>query len=230
MAAFAQRLAVNNTIRYSCIAASVGVFGSWNYAQRGEVYKALSGLHQERYLPDPKWVYNHLEKYYTLKTKDTGNYLSWVGSMFSHQNTVHFAFNTITFASFASMLSTLPTVHFATIIFGGGLAAAYAWVAEEKYRGGRNRAAMGMSGIVSSVMGACTMLAPNMRITLMFLIPTPLWAATASYLFLDTYAAAQNSQTGVGHSAHIGGTLFGALYYSLFLRKYGGIFGRTMRY
>lgn len=230
MEAFARRVAVNNTIRYSCIAASVGVFGAWNYAQRGGVYQALSKLHQERYLPDPKWVYNHLNKYYTIKVNDSGNYPSWIGSMFSHANTLHFAFNTLTFASFSAMLSTLPSAHFASIILGGGLAATGSWIIEQRYKGNRDTAALGMSGIVSSVMGACTMLAPTMRITLFFVIPMPLWVATAAYVYFDTYATAQNFNSGIGHSAHAGGTVFGILYYTLFLRRYGGILGRSIRY
>lgn len=51
-----------------------------------------------------------------------------------------------------------------------------------------------------------------------------------AYVLVDTYmmqpVGAGRSESTIGHSAHLGGAVFGVLYYSVFLRRFGGILGR----
>lgn len=56
------------------------------------------------------------------------------------------------------------------------------------------------------------------------LIPVdiPLWVLMIGYIAYDSYRLNSNEST-IGHSAHLGGSAFGILFYSLFLRKYGGL-------
>ena len=77
---------------------------------------------------------------------------------------------------------------------------------------------------------ATTMLAPNMRAGFLFLpVSMPLWVLTGAFFVVDTYFMQKETQTGIGHSAHIGGALWGALYYALAMRKFGGVLGPRYR-
>lgn len=88
-------------------------------------------------------------------------------------------------------------------------------------------AGLGASGIVSGLASCVTMFMPMARASMFGLIPAPLFVWTLGYFFLDTYFMGSGINTGIGHSAHLGGAAFGAVYYALFLRKWGGILSRV---
>ncbi|KAI7302326.1 hypothetical protein KC326_g9001 [Hortaea werneckii] len=82
--------------------------------------------------------------------------------------------------------------------------------------------ALGASGIVLGFGAAATCLAPFTSMSVMFLpVPVPLWVLTAVYAAVDTYFL-DDARSPVGHSAHLGGTVFGAVFYLGFLRRFGG--------
>ncbi|KAI7529252.1 hypothetical protein KC331_g15318 [Hortaea werneckii] len=88
----------------------------------------------------------------------------------------------------------------------------------------RPRSALG-SGMVLGFGAAATCLAPFTSMTVMFLpVPVPLWVLTVVYAAVDTYFL-DDARSPVGHSAHLGGTVFGAVFYLGFLRRFGGILG-----
>lgn len=61
--------------------------------------------------------------------------------------------------------------------------------------------------------------------TVMFVpVPVPLWVLTVMYAAVDTYFL-DDARSLVGHSAHLGGTVFGAVFYVGFLRRFGGVLG-----
>ncbi|RMX82851.1 hypothetical protein D0869_05753 [Hortaea werneckii] len=87
------------------------------------------------------------------------------------------------------------------------------------------RSALGASGMVLGFGAAATCLAPSTSMTVMFLpVPVPLWMLTAVYAAVDTYFL-DDARSPVGHSAHLGGTVFGAVFYVGFLRRFGGVLG-----
>lgn len=223
----AQNIRINSFITRGCIGTAIGVFGAWNYADRGATYNVLSELGPS--IPKPNTVAQQLREYFLLKADDPKNLLSWIGSSFSHKDPVHCAFNLLALWSFAPMLSRLPTPHFAALIFGSSIVASATWLYERRVvRKTPYASALGSSGIVSGVLATCTMFAPTLPVRTMLFVPMPLWTATVGYFLIDSYAMRSGKETGVGHAAHIGGGVFGVVYYLVFLRRYGGIFGKRL--
>ncbi|KAI7522584.1 hypothetical protein KC331_g19160 [Hortaea werneckii] len=75
------------------------------------------------------------------------------------------------------------------------------------------RSALGASGMVLGFGAAATCLAPFTSMTVMFVpVPVPLWVLTVMYAAVDTYFL-DDARSLVGHSAHLGGTVFGAVFY-----------------
>lgn len=216
----------NRLITHTFIGTSIGVFAAWNYSGRGAVYRFLHDLPSISQqplvpaLPEPSTVRKVLERDFVFDSRHPEKVQTWILSALSHQNTAHCAFNLITLSSFASVLSSLSTRHFSAILFGSAFASAGTWLFEQrgKKRDGR---AIGASGVVSGVLSTVTMLVPRLPVRLMFVLPLPLWVATAGYFVADTYMMTTSGEQTIGHSAHIGGGLFGVLYYLLFLRRFG---------
>lgn len=67
---------------------------------------------------------------------------------------------------------------------------------------------------------------PHTRFLLYFVIPVPAPLAVAGLIVYDMYGAYQaNPNDRVGHAAHIGGAIFGFLYYIYLVRT-----GRFIRF
>lgn len=241
---------LNRLVSNTCIGTAVGVFGAWNYSRRGIVYNFLSRqdnalrsvLPSLPSLPHPQRVQNTLTKYFLLKSNDESNYASWIGSAVSHIELWHLAFNLLTWSNFAPALYMLPTSHFTTLIFGSAIASSAAWLYQQKSQNSSSpgsasssitrskdvpRSALGSSGIVSGLLATVTMFAPTARVALFGIIQMPLWVSFAGYIFVDTYMM-QSERSRIGHSAHLGGSAFGILYYTILLRRFGGILGKRV--
>lgn len=223
--AFAQTIRSNRLITRTFVGTGLGVFVTWNYADRGLTYQFLQPL---GILPDATTVSRTLNKYFVLKASQADNFFSWFGSAVSHRDPIHLAFNLLTFSSFAPVLWQLPTRNFAGLLLGSAIASSGTWLYEQREKGRQrsNIGALGSSGIVSGMLTTVTMFKPNMQIAVMGIIPAPLWIATCTYFLVDTYMMRSSRESTVGHSAHIGGGVFGVLYYTMFLRRFGGILGR----
>lgn len=231
---FATRLnnhRTNAIITNTCIGTAVAVFGAWKLTEPGPVsntieqqraWLASKGIPVPTRIPVQQ-LRQKLQKYFVLNSKEPKNYVSWIGSEFSHRNLYHIAFNLITWHSFSKMLSFLPPMHTAGIIFGSAVASSAAFLYDAK---GKTKYGIGSSGIVSGVLMTCTMFAPMAQARIMGIIPAPLVLLTGGYFLMDTYLMQSGQATGIGHAAHLGGGVFGALYYALFLRRYGGILAR----
>lgn len=224
---------INKAITYSCIGFGLSVFAAWNYSESGITYKVWDRIRGGRDspvrklgidLPSPKSVGRVLLKRFILTATDTKNYLTWIGSSFSHKEPFHALFNFVTWSSFAHVLYALPPVHTVALIFGSALAASASWLAHEKDKPFRDRRqALGSSGIVSGILTVATMFAPTNPAYIFGIIKMPLFVATGAYFLMDTYFMSTGAETGIGHSAHIGGSVFGFIYYAVFLRRYGGL-------
>lgn len=222
---------INTRITNTCIGTAIAVYGAWKLTDPGPVsntvestraWLAAQGVPVPERIPTQK-LRERLSKYFVLNSKQPDNYVSWIGSEFSHRGLTHLAFNIITWHSFSKMLIGLPPIHTVGIILGSAIAASGAFLYDAK---GTTKYGLGSSGIVSGVLMTCTMFAPMAQASIMGIIPAPLVVLTGGYFLMDTYFMQAGSATGIGHSAHIGGGVFGAAYYLLFLRRYGGILGR----
>ncbi|KAJ9603943.1 hypothetical protein H2200_011465 [Cladophialophora chaetospira] len=224
----------NRNLTYGCIGTAITVYAAWDYSRRGVIYSFLApelaylqqlGVPVQKAL-NTRAVSDFLNKYFLLHSNDTSLSASWLGSAFSHHSILHMGLNLLVWSNFARLLFPLSRVHYATIILGSALTSSAAWVydAQRKYTSG-NAAALGSSGIVSGVMTAATMFYPTLQASLFGILPMPLWVLTSGFLALDYYLMESPGASRIGHSAHLGGAAFSFLYYTLFLRRYGGIFG-----
>lgn len=211
---------------WAIIGVNVAVFGAWRYAIAKKDQKLLRGL---------------TENFTTsLNNWKEGRVWTLVTSAFSHIQPMHLAFNCITFYAFGTILATVPAVgsgHIFALCMGSAIVGSYAFIyrrlqkspASQKSGWGPfttrredHERGLGASGMVMGAGAAATCLRPFTPMSLMFIpIPIPLWVLTLLYAGFDTYYL--HSHDAVGHDAHLGGSVFGALYYLAFLRRGGGI-------
>ena len=76
---------------------------------------------------------------------------------------------------------------------------------------------MGLGAAVSLKM-------PSNKVLLMGVIPMPVWLLMVGYVFYDSARLDDQTST-TGHAAHLGGAVFGALYYLVALRSGRGRLG-----
>jgi membrane associated rhomboid family serine protease len=74
-------------------------------------------------------------------------------------------------------------------------------------------AAVGASGAISAVTVIFACHWPHRTVLLMFLFPVPIWVLVAIYLGWDFLVFVMGVRTTTGVAAHLGGALFGYLYY-----------------
>jgi len=73
--------------------------------------------------------------------------------------------------------------------------------------------ALGASGCVMAVLVLYTFHNPHQRILLFFVISVPLWLCTILYVVVDVFGVMGMRRDGIAHLVHLGGALFGFLYY-----------------
>lgn len=177
-----------------------------------------------------------------------GRYHTLLTSAFSHRDIGHFVFNMIALFTFGNLLAISGVGRFHVLAAGlgsalvGSLASLYhQWPRQAPQKrdvwgafgGGRTRVLMqnlGASGLVMGLGATATCLMPfaPMRLIFMPLIPIPLFVLTLVYFGVDAFFL-DRGQTGIGHAAHMGGTVFGAIYYFTYLGKYGGVWPMLRR-
>lgn len=228
-----RRLRQNENFIWATIVTCAGVFMAWAYAwprKTAEVVSTRNGLKRKNESQSPTLLKN-LEKYCIFRVSDisNGNYLSWLGSAFSHVSTGHFLANMITLHAFGSIVAMVPGIragHLAQLTIGSALFGSAGFYIHESQRPQRmEKGAMGASGIVMGVGAAAFALVPRARLAFAMFIPTPLWILVPGYFLLDAYYL-DDPTSRTAHSGHLGGAAFGLLFYALRLRGLGGIFGR----
>jgi membrane associated rhomboid family serine protease len=157
-----------------------------------------------------------------------------VTSEFSHRDLRHYGFNMFAFYQLSKVLiwSHVPASSIVILILGSAIAASGAFLLDFSSRAALSnqpsnpivrQVGLGASGVVMGVTGAVACMAPKLMVYLFGVIPVPMWLFGVGTALYDTYFLGGN--TGVGHSAHLGGAAFGVAYYFLRLRSYGrGVF------
>ncbi|MFB6138163.1 MAG: rhomboid family intramembrane serine protease [Halobacteriaceae archaeon] len=185
----------------------------------------LFGLHPG--VPGSGWY-----QVFTLNTEHPAYVWTWVTSVFAHGGLTHIFMNSIVLyffgppvekrmgsrAFFAFFLLTGAIAGLAQV--GASLIVAGATTVPIGAPGGS--AVLGASGAIAAVMGVLTVLNPNLRIYIYFIIPMPLWLAT---LLFAGFAVLSSTVGGVGAGnvaqvAHLAGLLVG-LGYGLKLKREG---------
>jgi membrane associated rhomboid family serine protease len=80
------------------------------------------------------------------------------------------------------------------------------------------RPGIGASGAVTATLVLFAFHFPWQRIYVWFIFPMPVWVVVVVYVILDGLGAVGAGPGGIGYIAHLGGALFGAIYYQTGIR------------
>ncbi|KAK7743368.1 hypothetical protein SLS62_010642 [Diatrype stigma] len=174
----------------------------------------------------------HMMSNYTLSLRNMreGRWHTLLTCAISHATLDHLVFNMISFNAFAgfAIMSGVPLPTLLALGVGSGLASdmacLYDWNRKRKETPG-----LGASGVISGLGTAMACMRPMASFGII-LIPVgiPLSLLMVGYIAYDSYRL-NSEESNVGHSAHLGGSAFGVVFYMLFLRKYGGVWNMLRR-
>jgi membrane associated rhomboid family serine protease len=167
---------------------------------------------------------------YTFEGVASGELWRLVTPLFLHAGLWHLVFNMFVLYSFGTRVEELygsrETFVFYLVagIFAQGIYLASQLLGLTPL----NTAAVGASGAVTAVLVLYALHFPHQRVLLFFVIPAPMWMVVILFIGLDLLVALGVRDPGVGYAAHLGGALFGFLYYKSHLR-FTGFFTRSER-
>ena len=226
------RYSINRSITWTFFGMCTGVFVAWNFSEKGVTYSIYESIRPSLQLPriDPTKLRRKLLANFMLTPGMKDNF-AYFGAAISHIEPLHYVFNMVAITSLTHPLcATLPPIHYLTLIAGSALASSAAWqYIESRKSTSRRQAGLGASGIGTSVLANLAFFAPTSKVQLFLFFPMPIWLCAGGLAAWDFYEVWNGgdtqlgSQTVLGHSAHLGGTLFGCVYYALVLRRFGGI-------
>lgn len=219
----------SNMILWSTIGISAAVFGAWQYGATGGAPAGARGwFGQGAVRPTtPQMVQKFLSQNFLLTSQyvSMGRYWTMLTSAVSHRDINHLLGNMFSLHAFSSVLiyAVRSPVHVASLFVGSALAGSIGFVLQQSNSSsGRYTYGLGASGMVMGVGVAAAMLVPRAQMLIFGIVPARLWMLLGGYIAWDSFYLSSPQST-VGHAAHLGGAAFGALYYTLFLRRFGGI-------
>lgn len=162
-----------------------------------------------------------------------GKYWTTITAGFTHYGTMHFVGNMFSMYAFGSILChatwtsrPISTPGVVILAFGSLLSGSifFLYDQKKKERPFQSVEGIGASGMVMGLGAAAALLAPKERLLIYGVLPVPVWLLIGGYFVFDSVMLGSLT-SGTGHAAHIGGLTFGALYYILSLRRFGGVLG-----
>jgi membrane associated rhomboid family serine protease len=208
------RLQQCKTLIWSVVGVNAAVFATWQFANNSREPYAL----QARRILNQNFLIS-------LQHIRSNRYWTMITSEFSHVSLAHFGFNMVALYQLSQVLVYTPgvtAVSIAGLMVGSAVAASAGFLVDAAVARQANahvqKVGLGASGIVSGITAAVAFMAPKMQILLFGIVPMPMWAFGVGTVLYDTYFLGGN--TGIGHSAHLGGAAFGVAYYFLRLRKF----------
>jgi membrane associated rhomboid family serine protease len=130
-----------------------------------------------------------------------------VTSMFNHGNTQHIMFNMLALVFIGPLVEqSLGPKRFLFLYLSAGLLSSVFSLLFTQH------SVVGASGAINGVMVAMALMYPNMKMTI-FPIPIPIKAIilVSIYIIYDFISGVSGANTGIGHFAHLGGALMGAI-------------------
>ncbi|MBI2930554.1 MAG: rhomboid family intramembrane serine protease [Planctomycetes bacterium] len=104
---------------------------------------------------------------------------------------------------------------FLLLYFGGASLCAVAHTVAAFAMGAPNIHAIGASGAILAVCVVAAHLFPTRQVLIMFVLPVPLWLLVLAYVAMDLYYPLVGMQPWVASAGHLGGAIFGFLFYRL---------------
>ncbi|QZA88940.1 rhomboid family intramembrane serine protease [Salinarchaeum sp. IM2453] len=161
-------------------------------------------------------------QYIALDTFHVAYVWTWITAIFAHGGFAHIAMNSIVLYFFGPLLERRAGSKSFTLLFiGSGVLAGLGQILISFIEGAPT-AVVGASGAILAVMGAMTVLNPNLRVLLFFIIPMPLWVLTIGFAMISVFIMVTGGVGlgGIAHGAHLLGLLVG-LVYGRHLKKKG---------
>lgn len=138
---------------------------------------------------------------------------TWVTSVFAHGGFGHIAANSIVLYFFGPPVERrLGTRRFAALFLLSGMAAGLLQIGTNIFLFGSAAGVLGASGAIMAVMGVLTVLNPNLKVYLYFIIPMPLWVLTFGFALLSVFAGFGSFGGNIAHFAHLTGLVIGLAY------------------
>jgi len=150
-------------------------------------------------------------------------------SVFLHASLWHLFFNMLVLYWAGSWLEEIyGSTEFLVFYLVAGVFANCVSLASHEFGLVVPRPAIGASGAVTAALVLFAFHFPWQRVSLWFVLPMPVWALVVLYVLMDALGAAGIGRGGIGYVAHLGGALFGALYYQSGFR-FGDLVKRAPR-
>lgn len=152
-----------------------------------------------------------------------GRFWTLITSVFSHAAFWHIFINMFVLASFGSFLErTLGTRRFVIFYLIAGAISSFCHAAVSLiFMQAPDLPALGASGAISGLVVLFSLLYPKEKILLFGLIPIPALFGAMAFVAFDVWGLmgqAHGSESNIGHGAHIGGALVGAVY-AVYLKR-----------
>ncbi len=147
-----------------------------------------------------------------------GRYWTLLTSVFSHNMFFHILLNMFVLRSFGSVMEySLGVRRFLVLYLGAGLLGSLAHALVTIYVvGDPDLKAVGASGAIAGVILCFSCMYPKEKILLLGIIPLPAYFGAILFIGLDLWGLSVQAGGGglpIGHGAHLGGALFGILYF-----------------
>jgi membrane associated rhomboid family serine protease len=142
---------------------------------------------------------------------------------FSHQELWHFLLNMVVLWSFGSVLERLLGSRMFLVFYlvSAVFSSASHCLVSSFLLGDDRISALGASGAVSAVLIAFSLAFPRHKILLFGIVPIPALVGAALFVAIDLwglFAQTRGAALPIGHGAHLGGALCGAVLWALLLR------------
>mmetsp|Transcript_14441 Transcript_14441/g.21704 ORF Transcript_14441/g.21704 Transcript_14441/m.21704 type:complete len:242 (+) Transcript_14441:43-768(+) len=196
-----------SALLYGIIGANTAVFFAWNASTND---RSLQRNMYKHFTLSNDGIFRH-GRIHTLFT-----------TMFSHVSLGHFLANMVTLYFFGSQaLMVLGARQFMQLYFGGGFLSSICYVVwpdiipkswPARYQTSRYAPAMGASGAVSAAVAWSILQAPSSIVYLYMVVPIPAALFGLLYIGYESFGLYQGG-TGTGNAAHLGGALYGAMYF-----------------
>jgi hypothetical protein len=162
--------------------------------------------------------YGAFETLFVLTSAHPEYLWTWVTSVFSHApfTFFHIFGNGIVLFFFGPFLEQrIGSKRFAALFLVSGMVAGLAQIASGYVLGTPiTSGVLGASGAIMAVLGVITVLNPDLKVYLYFILPIPIWVLTFGYAGLSVVGVlAQGSAlNNVAHFAHLSGLVIGLAY------------------
>lgn len=154
------------------------------------------------------------ERVFVLSTENPFDVWTWITSIFTHGSFSHIVINSIVLYFFGPLVERrMSPRKFIALFVVSGMAAGLAQIVAAGILG-ETSAVVGASGSIMALMGILTVLNPNLRVYLFFIIPMPLWLLTIGFAIYSVFIAigAGIGAGQIAHLAHLVGLVIGLVY------------------